>query len=232
MPPTSTPNPLAPHREGMWSLPEFVDLVNDLLPAYLPKNATGRVVDEVNPRLVRHYGTQGLLPEPRREGREARYLYEHLVTMLVVRRLLAEGFGSGAIGQVLEGRDPAQLEALLDGGLRIELVPDDTAPDPGGRAAFLAKVRQRAGLDPAPAAVSSITPRKFVTPPPTHSTTSTSPDQGPFRESHWTRIDLLDGLELMVRDDFQLPVNRLGDEQLTQLLKVVLLQLEQKRRSK
>ena len=98
MPPTSTPNPLAPHREGMWSLPEFVDLVNDLLPAYLPKNATGRVVDEVNPRLVRHYGTQGLLPEPRREGREARYLYEHLVTMLVVRRLLAEGFGSGAIG--------------------------------------------------------------------------------------------------------------------------------------
>ena len=233
MPPTTTSNPLTPHREGMWSLQEFVDLVNELLPAYLPKEATGRVADEVNPRLVRHYTTQGLLPEPRREGREARYLFEHLLAALVVRRLLAEGFSSGAIKQVLEGRSPEQLEALLDGGLRIELVPDSAVPDPGGRSAFLAQVRQRAGLDPAEA-TDEVQARRFSSPrtaaPPAQPATQ-QPSE-PFRESTWTRIDLLDGLELLVRDDFQLPASRLGDEQLTQLLKVVLLQLEQKRRGK
>jgi len=233
MPPTTTSNPLTPHREGMWSLQEFVDLVNELLPAYLPKEATGRVADEVNPRLVRHYTTQGLLPEPRREGREARYLFEHLLAALVVRRLLAEGFSSGAIKQVLEGRSPEQLEALLDGGLRIELVPDSAVPDARGRAAFLAQVRQRAGLDPAEA-TDEVQARRFSSPrtaaPPAQPATQ-QPSE-PFRESTWTRIDLLDGLELLVRDDFQLPASRLGDEQLTQLLKVVLLQLEQKRRGK
>lgn len=233
----SATNPLTPHREGMWSLTDFVDLVNDLLPSYLPKEATGRVADEVNARLVRHYSTQGLLPEPRKEGREARYLFEHLIAALVVRRLLAEGFGSGAILQVVEGRDQAQLEALLEGRLRIELVPDQAAPDPDTRAAFLAAVRRRAGLD---ADADDREPSKEPHLPPDAKPVSQvrtqpatlDPTHAPFRESSWTRIDLLDGLELLVRDDFQLPDNRLGDEQLVQLLKVVLLQLEQKRRGK
>jgi len=40
----------------------------------------------------------------------------------------------------------------------------------------------------------------------------------------------MDGLELLVRDDFRLPTTRLGDAELVQLLKVTLLHLEQKRR--
>jgi DNA-binding transcriptional MerR regulator len=232
MPAQAFPNPLVQHQGGLWTLPEFVDVVNDLLPTYLPKEAAGRAADEVNARLVRYYTTQGLLPEARREGREARYIYEHLVAALLVRKLLAEGFSSNAIRQVMEGRDTPQLQSLLDGGLRIQLVPDEAAPDPDGRAAFLAQVRQRARLDGGHPQTTPHAQPFQATPGTPAAPSAVAPVNGIFHETSWTRIDLFDGLELLVRDDFQLPTNRLGDEQLTQLLKVVLLQLEQKRKAK
>ncbi|HZJ09143.1 MAG TPA: hypothetical protein VFD39_05570, partial [Trueperaceae bacterium] len=74
-------------REGAWSLDEFVEHTNRLLPELLPKESSKRAADPVNQRLVRHYATQGLLDEPLKEGREARYLYRHLLQLLVVRRL-------------------------------------------------------------------------------------------------------------------------------------------------
>ena len=45
-----------------WSLEELVQFANELLPQFLPdeKDHT-RVREEVDPRLVRHYTSQGLL---------------------------------------------------------------------------------------------------------------------------------------------------------------------------
>ncbi len=222
--------PLTSQREGIWNLQEFVEVANALLPAYLPKEASGRAAEDVNARLVRYYSTEGLLPEARREGREARYVYEHLLALIAVRKLLAEGFGSSAIKQVIDGRSQAELEGLLEGQVRMELVPSGPTP-PGGvsREEFLRQVRARAGLDGAPSAKTQAVSRK--TQSSQQATTSLGLDSI-FTESTWTRIRLLDGLELNVRDDFVLPTNRLGDEHLTQLLKVVLLQFEQGRKDK
>ncbi len=225
-------------REGAWPLDDLVEHANRLLPSVLPKEAAGRAADAVNQRLVRHYTTQGLLDEPLKEGREARYLYRHLLQLMALRRLLAEGFSSAVVGRVLAGRSEGELEELLSGRLRVELVPEQGAAS--DRAEFLRRVRERAGLESStasalvvglpsapPAAPSGPAPRRLERTP-----AAPAPYAGPFHESAWTRLEVLDGLELMVRSDFKLPDTRLGDAELVQLLKVTLLHLEQKQRGK
>lgn len=151
--------PLSKHEDAVFGLKELVDVANGLLPAYLPKDAAGRAADDVNPRLVRFYTTEGLLPEPHKEGREARYVYDHLLALLLVRKLLAEGFGSAAIRKALSGRRRADLEALLQDEVRVVLAPSQAARSAEGEAAqlaqvpsgtskadFLQQVRARAGL--------------------------------------------------------------------------------------
>lgn len=210
-------------HDSVWDLDQFVTTANRLLPTYLPKEAAGRASDEVNARLVRHYATQGLIAEARKEGREARYLYQHMLQLLTVRKLLAEGYTTAAVKQALDGRSHDELRRLLEGSVKVELVPAGP-PDADDRLEFLRSVRARAGLDRGSSPTPRPTPGPSVTPP--------APAAGAslFAESHWTRISILDGLDLFVRDDFTLPTNRLGDAQLTQLLQVVLLQLEQRRK--
>lgn len=226
------PPSLTHHIDDVWNLQEFVDVANALLPAYLPKDASGRTADEVNPRLVRHYATLGLLPEPLKEGREARYRLVHLLHLLAVRKLLADGFSSSAIKHVIDGRSGDELQQLLDGAVRIELVPEGAATaDP--RRAFLQSLREKAGLDPVDADVTVDAMRSDASPmrpEPTHSLRSDAASV--FKEVPWTRVEMLDGLELHVREDFELPVNRLGDDQIAQLVKVVLLHLEQTRKGR
>src|SRR5690554_4486674 len=135
-------------REGAWPLDDLVEHANRLLLSVLPKEAAGRAADAVNQRLVRHYTTQGLLDEPLKEGREARYLYRHLLQLLALRRLLAEGFTAVVVGHVLENRSDGELEGLVTSRLRIDLVPENAPAAHGGeRAEFLRRVRQRAGLE-------------------------------------------------------------------------------------
>ena len=75
-----------------------------------------------------------LLAEARKEGREARYIFDHLLQVLVVRKLLAEGFSAAAIKKVIEGRSNNELESLLQGSLRIDLVPEAGNADIAQRA--------------------------------------------------------------------------------------------------
>lgn len=250
---------LIAHAESVLTLPELVDVANELLPALLPKDAAGRVAEDVNPRLVRHYTTLGLLPEPRKEGREARYLYEHLLRLLVVRRLLAEGYSSQALGQLLTGLDDSTLVNVLDGGVELRLVPAKPA-EPTERLAFLERVRRSAGLPPAAEtgeasarAAQALRPQTAVPAPqaPAVSRSERAKErvgaakklevseaadavslQRAFNETSWTSFTVADGLELFVRSDFSLPATRLGDEQLLDLLKMLLLNLEQRQRSK
>jgi DNA-binding transcriptional MerR regulator len=146
------------NRDRSWSLDDFVDEVNRLLPMVLPDASPGRSKAEVNARLVRHYTTEGVLPKPLKDAGEARYAADHLVRALALRRLLADGYPSGVAGTVLARHDTEALARLLIGELRVgvDLEPDGVvAPTGDGLAhqpepvrAHLADLRRRAGLPP------------------------------------------------------------------------------------
>lgn len=71
----STLPQLAP-TNPLWPLDDFVQVINQFLPQFLPEEKSHtRVREEVTPRLVRHYTSLGLLEEPLKLGRGARYSY-------------------------------------------------------------------------------------------------------------------------------------------------------------
>ncbi len=176
-----------------WSLDDFVQVTNDLLPQFLPEiPANTRVREEVTPRLVRHYSSLEMLDQPHKEGREARYTYRHLLQMLLVRRLLATGYGTSAINQLATSTDNSELEALLQGGVQLTLTPANPA------LAFLQQIQQRS--------LSGDPPSNTATPKTSIALSLANPAQSQSPEpSQWTRLEVLPGLEFHVRDDFAYP---------------------------
>ena len=173
-------------REAL-TLDELVNEANELLPTYLPSGAgSARVKSDVNPRLVRHYTSEGLLDEPLKEGREARYEYRHLLQLLIVRRLLAEGFSATAIGNLARKKSTPELEELLEGGVQLEVKPQ--TPIARDAVDFLLSIRQGS---PAPSS-----------PAPTPPSPRSQPTPQLIQESSWDRYVLMEGLELHVRSDF------------------------------
>lgn len=238
-----------------WDLEAFVQVANDLLPQYLPPAADtrSRSAEAVNPRLVRYYTTQGVLDRPARQGREARYTYRHLLQLLVVRRLLAEGYSTTAIQPITTEKSDADLEALLQGGIQITVEAANPA------LAFLQSVKARKAPNspPPPSPSSPDQPSKlFNQPTSSRSASSTGkrsasagdafsdtfgglsnqPDQlnqlnQPEPVSRWRRIEILPGLEVQVRDDFVPPSTPQEHENLLQLIAQRLKPLFQSRRS-
>jgi DNA-binding transcriptional MerR regulator len=198
-----------------WSLEELVQVANELLPQFLPEEkAHTRVREEVTPRLVRHYTSQGLLDEPLKEGREARYTYRHLLQVLLVRRLLTEGYGASVIDTLARSKPNSDLEALLQGGVQLTLTPANPA------LAFLQQIQQRQ-----PGMARQAPPSPPVPSPPSE------PSPHPAA-TQWTRLEVLPGLELHVRNDFVLPTTSQEQQNLLQHISRILTSITSlKRRS-
>jgi len=175
-----------------WSLEEFVEVINHFLPQFLPvEKAHTRVREEVTSRLVRYYTSLGMVDEPQKQGRRAVYTYRHLLQMLVVRRLLTEGYGASAIAYLPTAKSNAELEALLTGGVQLSI---ETANPALG---FLEQIRQRNSY-PTPQ------PSVIATPKP--------------KISNWKRIEVVPGLEIHVREDFIAPNTPIEQENLLQYI--------------
>lgn len=196
-----------------WPLEEFVEIVNELLPQFLPEEKSHtRVREEMTPRLVRHYSGMGLLDEPLKEGREARYLYRHLLQTLLVRRLLVEGYGASAIDSLAKSKTNQELEALLQGGVVLTLTPANPALN------FLQEIQQRSAKS-APSQSKQV--QESAAPKP-ENTAVPSP-------SVWTRLIILPGLEVHVRHDFLLPSTHQEQQNLLQRVLQGLLSIKKKR---
>jgi DNA-binding transcriptional MerR regulator len=186
-------------------LDRFVEVTNDLLSQFLPSQGSGgRGQEPVNPRLVRYYTTQGWLDRPLKQGREARYTYRHLLQLLVLRRLLAEGYSASSIAGLIDGQGPGVLENILQGGAQLTLEAANPA------LAFLADIRdRREGSASAPSPGSPA-------PPPSPAET-------------WTRLPLTDGLELHLRSDFRPPATPAQRDRLLQCIADHLAHLQSQR---
>ena len=165
---------------GSWTgtLDDLAALANTLLPQYLPLDRSSRTQDEVNPRLIRHYTTQGLLDPPLKEGREARYTRHHLLQLLTLRRLMQGGHSAQALQSLLSSQSDTELEALLTGELRLQVQTGNPALD------YLATLKENQASAPPVVRMAS--------------TPSTSP-------ARYTRLVLAPGLELHVSRDTRLP---------------------------
>ena len=171
-----TPN-LTDYAEGSWNTDEFVELVNRLLPQVLPEEGSSQKVrEDINLRLVRHYTGLGMLDEPAKEGKEARYAYRHLLQLLLVRRMQAQGYGSSAIDDFPRKHTDAQLLRLVSGQLELTVRSNPALE-------FLEGLRQRSS------------PGAPVSP--------VAPAARPV--SHWSRHALLPGLELHLSNEFKCP---------------------------
>lgn len=207
--------------EPHWSLEELVQVANQHLPQFLPEEkAHTRVREDVTPRLVRHYASQGMLDEPLKEGREARYRYRHLLQLLLVRRLLAEGYGASAIDKLAISKTNQELEELLQGGVQLTIAPANPA------LAFLQQVQQRQA-SPAQSPPSS----PSAIPVPVAPSPAPPPSLEAPSSSQWTRVEVLPGLELHIRFDFVYPSSGQEQHNLLQLIRQILLTFGSKRRS-
>lgn len=197
-------------QDTQWALEDFVEVANQLLPQFLPDGgAESRIQETVNARLVRHYSTNGLLDKPFKLGREARYTYRHLLQVLLLRRLLAEGYSSGAVGQLIANKTNHDLEVLLQGGAQLTVEAANPA------LAFLAQVQARSAEPVSPVPPPPVAGMAPSAPPP-----SASPS--PPISSRWVRHPLLEGLELHIREDFRYPTTPQERDALLQLVAQVL----------
>ncbi|MBE9136938.1 MerR family transcriptional regulator [Nodosilinea sp. LEGE 07088] len=192
-------------------LDRFVEVTNDLLPQFLPDQSSGnRGQEPVNPRLVRYYTTQGWLDKPLKQGREARYTYRHLLQLLVLRRLLAEGYSASSIGSLIGGQADTALEDILQGGVQLTVEAANPA------LAFLSQIRDRresSSSDRLPKrSASPAMQAPLAAPALAPATPSTSTPQT------WTHLEILDGLELHVRQDFVAPATTHERDSLLQLI--------------
>ncbi|MEO6081624.1 MAG: MerR family transcriptional regulator [Umezawaea sp.] len=97
----------------MWTIDELVERVGAALAAEYPGAPNGRVRDVPDRRAVRWYATTGLVDRPSAmRGRTALYEARHLLQLVAVKRLQAEGRTLAEIQGELAGATEARLAAI------------------------------------------------------------------------------------------------------------------------
>lgn len=201
-------------KNPKWSLLELVAVINELLPQFLPLDQPNtKIRTAITPRLVRHYTSAGLVEQPQKAGKYAVYTYRHLLQLLLVRRLLAEGMNTNIIGNLAQQKTNAELENWLTGNVELELSSSPPSSNPA--LDYLKTLRES---------------------PPESSPTESVPHQqspkmgAPMPQSnktHWTRWEVLPGLELHIRSDFKFPTTLYQQQQLVTKIQNFIQSLSQ-----
>lgn len=162
---------------------EAARLVSQIVPRQ-ERQSVSLVPDE---RTVRYYSAEGLLAPPEgKQGLNAVYGYQHLLQLLVIKRLQAEHLSIRKIKQLVEGKQAAELEQLLDVNqsdrARARSAPKNAATEYLESLLTQPAARRRA----APVAQRS----EQASPPASHSA--------------WSRVEIEPGLELHIREDYRL----------------------------
>jgi DNA-binding transcriptional MerR regulator len=98
---------------GGWTLAELAKRAARVLAEGGVRAPSGRVTEVPDPRLIRWYTTIGLLDRPTiGPGRVARYGPRHLLQLVAVKRLQAQGLPLAQIQQRLAGATDDQLRAV------------------------------------------------------------------------------------------------------------------------
>ncbi len=190
-------------ENAQWSLEELVDEANALLPLVLPQEV-GKGSEAISPRTVRFYASEGLLDSPERQWREARYGLRHLLQLLVVRKLMSEGYSLRLLAGELGSKSNEELIAILENRVQLGL----NRPEVTNEAqAYLAQLEQNLTFHATPAP-----PRTRTKPP------LSKPE--PLQ-----RLRLREGLEFLVGPRFRPPRSKVEWQRLLQEIEQALKNL-------
>ena len=167
-----------------------------------------RLGEEISPRTVRLYATQGLIDRPGRDGRSAVYGRRHLLQLLLVRSLARRGLSLAAIAPLI-GLPDQELEQQLsqlqgDGSPASSLL---AALEERNEALDYLHSLQSPATHGAPAAgTASLLP--LLGAPLSSRPSSRSPSRsGGSREAagRWHRFTLAPGVELQISESVSVP---------------------------
>lgn len=97
----------------LWTIEELGQHVARALAASPTPSARGQVSELPTERTIRYYGTLGLLdPAVERRGLRALYGHRHLLQLVAIKRLQAEGLSLREVQERLLGLTSAKLEAI------------------------------------------------------------------------------------------------------------------------
>jgi DNA-binding transcriptional MerR regulator len=109
---------------ALWTLDELVQLASQALSVDYDGPPSARVRDVPDRRLVRWYVTRGLVDRPATNGRNALYGRRHLLQLVAIKRLQAQGRSLAEIQAELAGAPDRALDQLA----RLDPVPPAAAP--------------------------------------------------------------------------------------------------------
>ena len=183
--------------------------------------AGGRLDEEISPRTVRLYATQGLIDRPGKEGRSAVYGHRHLLQLLLIRSLARRGLSLAAIAPLCGLPDP-ELEQQL---AQLEAQGEAPPQDSNAALSYLRDLKSSLSFSPPPSASpalfsssddpaersSSLLPL-LGSPLLSNRSASPSRSRSPSRSSgsrdaasRWHRFSLAPGVELHISDAVSIP---------------------------
>jgi DNA-binding transcriptional MerR regulator len=96
----------------MLTIDQLVSRVAGALAVDYAGSASGRIRDLPDRRAIRYYATAGLVDRPTMHGRKAVYSRRHLLQVVAIKRLQAEGLPLAQIQAELAGADDDTLERI------------------------------------------------------------------------------------------------------------------------
>ncbi|HXG92115.1 MAG TPA: MerR family transcriptional regulator [Blastocatellia bacterium] len=166
---------------------QLADEAARLISRFVPKQERGSVSELPDERMVRYYSAEGLISPPEgKQGPAAVYGYSHLLQLLVVKRLQAEHLPIRKIKELVGGKSERELEQLLD--IDKQRVAQKNPATEYLESLLRSAAPRAAARMQAPAA---------------------SPPVGfaAAQKSAWARVEIEPGLELHIREDYQLPAD-------------------------
>jgi DNA-binding transcriptional MerR regulator len=140
-----------------WTLDQLAERVGAALSVDYDGQVSGRVREVPDQRAIRYYTTIGLVDRPAAmRGRTALYVRRHLLQLVAIKRLQADGLSLARIQRELAGATNAQLE-------RVARIPP--AEDPATAPVVTAVATPRRAFwkqadQPTPAALATDTPAR------------------------------------------------------------------------
>ncbi len=159
--------------------------------------------EEITPRTVRLYATEGLIDRPGKGGRRALYSQRHLLQLLLVRTLARRGLSLSAIAPFVAGDDEALQEQLiqLDDGLEASA----PARESNDALDYLQSI-QSSAPEPSPSLLPLLGAPLSSRSPSLRASRMTGRSNA--SSSRWHRFQLAPGVELHLSETASIPPTR------------------------